>query len=600
MATDAELEYLRRQNARMKLNSALGYQPVNQGQSSEAEQTPWLSFTQEQKQEPKEEPKNWLEEASGKVEDFMYHGTKGVFGFFEGLGDLVLGAVSNFGDWTGWYDTQGIKDFTAQDISGELTSTLKTMGFMPGQAIKNIASGNYTNPEFWQKAGNAFTAAFDTTRDSYEEFGKDYDLSGKIETGGGQFAAGVFESIGRMLPSIAVGNLGAEYGLTEKGAKALSVMTMGLSAGGSATAEALGEGVSSDRALAYGLTSGLIEVGTEYMIPGSKFAGTSFTTKGAVKATFGNLFKEMVEEGLEEVASDMLNPLKNWVKNGKDVDDLVKEFQTSYSDSEFWKDTGMSFLSGAVSGGIMSGGQIVADVKKAGGFAKYNATVRENLTVQAMSDVYDNWSKGKISDGKAFARLEEIKSERARIIQDSLDKFGDSFYNIEQGTQEDYDNYKKTLEQTADPKSYSEFLQEFRNEQIQDMINQFGTTGKAILSSIMTQEFQEQSGQNVYVAIGEEADFESNDQAYHIRVNENSGVVEAIVINPKYSQQIAGLLGHEGLMHALLDKNTAIRDELAKTFEKIDPKGFHALDEWITTKATKLKSWGRSTMRFPL
>ena len=140
-------------------------------------------------------------------------------------------------------------------------------------------------------------------------------------------------------------------------------------AGGAATSsmkEAHDRGLSDSQALKIGLISGIAEYGTE-KIGLDAFLNTVFKrTKGshaAARALLTNVFAE----GGEEVASDMINLAADLLisQDKSEWEQKIQQYRDlGFTDSEAFskvlaeqiKDTGLSFLGGALSGGVMGGG----------------------------------------------------------------------------------------------------------------------------------------------------------------------------------------------------------------------------------------------------
>jgi hypothetical protein len=113
----------------------------------------------------------------------------------------------------------------------------------------------------------------------------------------------VAEGVGGMLPAVAVAYFTGGAGLASMG-------TFMAGAGGRSTEQALNEGASLGKATLYGVGSGIVEGGIEYA--SGKLGGTNILGKGAAGKIFsggvGKVAKTFAEEGLEEVASDVIDP----------------------------------------------------------------------------------------------------------------------------------------------------------------------------------------------------------------------------------------------------------------------------------------------------
>lgn len=365
--------------------------------------------------------KNFIDKIIGGAEEIADQTASGILGFFEGFLDLGATAIGALGDATGWYSSEPFTDWAKHDLSGELVDWKKT--YLPSlwdsgvKLINGDLNGDYFS-RMWNNLGNVFTGADD------EQFNKDirqdylHDMDNFMtDNEVGQFAGGIFNSIGRMLPSIAIGNFAGASGATEAGAKLLTTGLMGGSSAGSSAVEALNDGANAGQALGYGAVSGVIEAGTEYIPwPG----GNTVPGLGLKKFTVKELAKSMVEEGLEEVASDVLNPLAKMIYKGPDA---LKD----YIDPSYYKDMAMSFTAGAISGGIMEGASMAVNKAKYSNAGinilnDYGDVVKGQMKAQADFATYeDQYQKGKLTADEYYAKVEDVAKEIKAIDEKSSD-----------------------------------------------------------------------------------------------------------------------------------------------------------------------------------
>lgn len=131
----------------------------------------------------------------------------------------------------------------------------------------------------------------------------DESLGSKSLLGDNSIIHDVASGVGGMLPAIAVT-------IATGGAGAASMGTFMAGAGGQSTEQALNDGASLRKATLYGAGSGVVEGGIEYL--SGKLGGTNILGKGAMGKVFsgglGKVAKTFAEEGLEEVASDVIDP----------------------------------------------------------------------------------------------------------------------------------------------------------------------------------------------------------------------------------------------------------------------------------------------------
>lgn len=338
----------------------------------------------------------WYDKVFGFIDDVAREFGSGFVRGWEGMGDFVLTGVSAIGEAMG-NDMSDLNDFIKLDLGGLAGNwTQAYMNFTPWGIANNIK--NYGDSEYWKNFGQDTIANLDMAFGGFGGHGQEdidkimeHNRQYAINKGStltdmgksGEFIGGIAGSIGQMLPSIMVGNavggaLTKAQGVEtianlSKGGQALvktaQLGSFGLGAGGQGSQEALNEGANAKQALAYGAVTGAIEVGTELASDGlgklgakvvgestklgkwlgnSKIGGFDLFRKGIGTTTIGELSKNMIEEGLEEVASELLSPLAKSIYKGSDA---LKDYGTK----DYWEGVVLSGASGAVMGGIMEG-----------------------------------------------------------------------------------------------------------------------------------------------------------------------------------------------------------------------------------------------------
>ena len=272
-------------------------------------------------------------------------------------------AISGFGDimtagFGGWDENQIVQGI----LSGGVSTIMAGIGSLITW-IGNSIGGKK------RKADAYVDRSFENDKNEVYNF----DTHVISDTEGGQFVGGLAHAFGEMLPSIQVGMavgggmsgasglnaMRGKAGITAS-AKALkyvpklaSTGMLGLSSAGHATNEARKEGADRSQALGYGLLSGAVEAGTEWIFPEGGVGGVSVS--GQVKKSVAKTFvKEAMEEGLEEVASELLNPIIKQIT-------YDNEAYKQYGTGEYWKQVGLAGASGAIMGGVMSGAQSIGN-----------------------------------------------------------------------------------------------------------------------------------------------------------------------------------------------------------------------------------------------
>lgn len=297
---------------------------------------------------------NTFKRLADTTDEIGYNFVKGIGGFIEGVFDFVVGAAGEIGSWFG-ADDKWAKDTINYDLSSRIAQGATNL------SLGNIFSGETFNADNWDFSDSAV-----------QNYNQELHESSFLNEAPDWLHDGVnavSESIGRMVPSIllAVATGGTSLGAT-LGSKAVSVGSMAVSAAGSGTQEALSEGenVELGQALLFGVASGAIEGATEYVFSGlgkvgSKIASTSgktvksilpnsvsgFFGKQVSKNFAGQLTAEFIEEGAEEVMSDVLQPLVKSIYNGKSVSENYAEYDPSSALE--------SFLLGGITSMVMGG-----------------------------------------------------------------------------------------------------------------------------------------------------------------------------------------------------------------------------------------------------
>ncbi|MBR2474158.1 MAG: hypothetical protein IKB51_03920 [Clostridia bacterium] len=181
----------------------------------------------------------------------------------------------------------------------------------------------------------------------------------------GQTIEQVAQGVGQMLPTVLIAiatggtSLGASAATTagsvaaSTGAKAAvsaaakaagkwavknaGTLALGASAAGTGMEEAFNDGAGYGEGVLYGLASGATEIATEKLLPGpaDAFIGKSIFGKGAkevadqgVKRVLKETARNAVNEGFEEMVSEVTNPARKSIYKGRDA-------FSEYSDPEF-------------------------------------------------------------------------------------------------------------------------------------------------------------------------------------------------------------------------------------------------------------------------
>ena len=192
---------------------------------------------------------------------------------------------------------------------------------------------------------------------------------------GWQFVGDVAQGVSNALPGVALSFVHP----------ALATGYFMSSAAGRSTSEAVKEtGELSAKEWLYGTGSGAIEGAIEQFssgIGGSKLG--KIAGKTLAKTTAGKVFTTMAGEGVEEVASDIVNPMLKRV-TGVDKKATID-----------WSSLPRTFGVGALAGGVTGGGGHVIKAATSGGFNNLNANENAQELQQRLADNNTRQAKGK-------------------------------------------------------------------------------------------------------------------------------------------------------------------------------------------------------------
>lgn len=217
----------------------------------------------------------------------------------------------------------------------------------------------------------------------------------------GGFIENVAGGIGQMLPALAAA------GITG-GGSLVSLGTLGVSAAGSGTEEAFNDGAGYYQGLGYGAVRGATEIATEKLLGGADKLITGrgiFDGVKIAKQGLGRVVSEAINEGAEEVASELVNPLTRSIYKGTDA---FKE----YGDADYWK--------GVAEAGLVGGATSVAfgqTVGRVTGTSGKRGDINESLTEikQANEKLANLQAEYNLTNDKRTKVNEIIKGNWANI-----------------------------------------------------------------------------------------------------------------------------------------------------------------------------------------
>lgn len=227
------------------------------------------------------------------------------------------------------------------------------------------------------------------------------DLTDQSYLKEGGFVENVAGGIGQMLPALLAA------GITG-GGSLVSLGTLGVSAAGSGTEEAFNDGAGYYQGLGYGAVRGATEIATEKLLGGADKLITGrgiFDGVKIAKQGLGRVVSEAINEGAEEVASELVNPLTRSIYKGTDA---FKE----YGDADYWK--------GVAEAGLVGGATSVAFGQTVGrmtGTSGKKGDINESLTEinQANEKLSNLQAEYNLTNDKRTKANEIIKGNWANI-----------------------------------------------------------------------------------------------------------------------------------------------------------------------------------------
>lgn len=240
-------------------------------------------------------------------------------------------------------------------------------------------------------------------------------------TKNGGIIEGVASGIGQMLPAVAVTIATGGAGAPAAVAQMASLATLGASAAGNSTEQAFNDGADYYAGLGYGLASGAVEMATEKVFGGfGKLAGAGYfdnVTRSIAKQGFARVAKEAVEEGIEEVVSELANPALKAIYKGGEA------FQ-EYGEADYWKGVGQAGLIGGLTS--MAYGQTVgrvlhssgkyADVNEA--LAEVDSLAQKARNLSETGKLYEKAKNGKVNSDT----IHDSMVENLRLIEKTVQK----------------------------------------------------------------------------------------------------------------------------------------------------------------------------------
>lgn len=368
-------------------NSQLAKRREAQGQQQEQQ----TRQEAEERERTERENQGFLLRSVSTLGDIVGNVLTGAAKGLEGVVDMGIGLAGALGGIFSENFRNSVKDVVEHDAAGEWF----------GKPLQELTKYSYTN-------------------------------DGKV----GEIIEDVAESVGQMLPAVAVSAATAGLGAAPAAAQMASLGTLGVSAAGTGTESAFQDGADYYAGLGYGAASGAVEMATEKLFGGTKATKALFGKGVADKvgrqiADTGikRVVKGAAEEGLEEVASELVNPaLKGIYKGGEAFEE--------YTQGDYW-------------GGVLKAGTVGALTSLA-----YSGTVGYGMAKHGKGYT------GRAADiNESLEKIEAQKQTAERLFADSkLSEANQAA--ISANLKGNYDNIQKALIKSK-PDKRAEMIKEF-------------------------------------------------------------------------------------------------------------------------------------------
>lgn len=324
-------------------------------------------------------------------------------------------------------------------------------------------------------------------------------------TTNGGIVENVASGIGQMLPAVLVSVATAGAGAPAAVAQAASLATMGVSAAGTSTESAFQEGADYWAGLGYGVASGLVEVGTEKMFGGATKALTGAgildgVTRSVADTGIKRIVKNALEEGVEEIVSELANPALKSIYKGSEA---LSEYKTG----EYWKGVGEAGLVGSLTA------------------LAYSGTVGYGLSKVGVGYV------GKEADiADSLSEISTLK-EKANNYQANGELVGINEKKIADTTMKNYQNIEKVLQSVSEEKR-SKLIKKFSLGQA---FNENGTMSEQM--SAWFKSVGEQTAEGDNGAQSELASLKKDSYSFNLRGQEQSIVTDLSDISEDLAQK---------------------------------------------------------------
>ena len=231
----------------------------------------------------------------------------------------------------------------------------------------------------------------------------------------------------------------------------------GMAAGGASAEQELKNNPDLDisSAMGYGIINGAVEVASELLVGKvlgwigkgiNKAVGGSAVSETATRFGLGsstggniltNLIKEFNEEGVEEVVSELVDPIARKLTIEKDKS-WGETFGTyAWDNREYWiDDVWTAYWQGGLSSVVMGGTGATVNTIKAGGVRNYNAV----LQVRAVAEVNEQIKEleAKNTNGRYDNKITALEAQKQNIINNFQKNFEEFARDYLKAQNDDY------------------------------------------------------------------------------------------------------------------------------------------------------------------
>lgn len=373
---------------------------------------------QEAQQTQNKELNGWQKFGAG-VEEFVDNMAQTFLDLGEGLVDAHAIALGSIAEWTG---NKELAKNTRQFVERDWTDELVNQGNAFGTGVDLWRYANFPSELVFGKEARDLSRKEDLLPDVVDS------ISSGIGSSLGMGALSSIPYVGWALTGMAAGGASAEQTLREN------------------------PDIDISSAMGYGIINGSVEVASELLVGKvlgllgkgiNKAVGGSAVSETATRFGLGsstggniltNLIKEFNEEGVEEVVSELVDPIarKLTIEKDKDWNDVVGE---NWGNAEYWiNDVWTAYWQGGLSSVVMGGTGAAVNAVKVGGVRNYNAVLQVRQVAEINEQIKELEKNN--TGGRYNARIEALNTQKQNVInnfQKNFEEFARDYLSQQNG-----------------------------------------------------------------------------------------------------------------------------------------------------------------------